>query len=135
MNNEPQRELIASFTMFPSPTALEKIEHADLSWPEFVASVPPSLMVDCSHANSSKQHDKQVDVAVDIAQQLAAGSRSIFGVMVESHLEAGAQKFTPGKDEVNKLVYGKSITDACLGWEPSQQVLAILSEAVRKRRA
>jgi 3-deoxy-7-phosphoheptulonate synthase len=91
-------------------------------------------MVDCSHANSSKQHEKQLDVAVDIAQQLASGSRSIFGVMVESHLEAGAQKFTPGKDEVSKLVYGKSITDACLGWGPSQQVLAILSESVRKRR-
>ncbi len=91
-------------------------------------------MVDCSHANSSKQHEKQMDVAIDIAGQIKSGSRSVFGVMVESHIEAGAQKFTPGKDDVSKLAYGKSITDACLGWEPSQQVLAILSEAVRARR-
>jgi 3-deoxy-7-phosphoheptulonate synthase len=98
------------------------------------AGLPPTLMVDCSHANSSKQHEKQLDVATDIAGQIRAGSRSVFGVMIESHLEAGAQKFTPGKDDASKLTYGKSITDACLGWEPSQQALAVLSEAVRKRR-
>ena len=57
-------------------------------------------MVDCSHANSSKQHEKQIDVAKDIAAQLASGSHSVFGVMVESNLQAGAQKFTPGKDKV-----------------------------------
>ncbi|EWS64227.1 Phospho-2-dehydro-3-deoxyheptonate aldolase, Phe-sensitive [Hydrogenophaga sp. T4] len=69
-------------------------------------------MVDCSHANSSKQHEKQLDVARDIAAQIAGGSRSVFGVMIESHIEAGAQKFTPGKDDVSKLAYGQSITDA-----------------------
>ncbi|MDF2466056.1 MAG: 3-deoxy-D-arabinoheptulosonate-7-phosphate synthase [Ramlibacter sp.] len=99
------------------------------------AKLPPTLMVDCSHANSSKQHDKQVDVARDIAGQIAQGSRCVFGVMVESHLNAGAQKFTPGKDNPAALDYGKSITDACLGWTESLQVLDILSEAVKARRA
>ncbi|NEY37077.1 3-deoxy-7-phosphoheptulonate synthase, partial [Streptomyces sp. PRKS01-65] len=81
------------------------------------AKLPPTLMVDCSHANSSKQHERQRDVARDIAGQIAGGSHSIFGVMVESHLVAGAQKFTPGKDDACGLEYGKSITDACLGWD------------------
>lgn len=99
------------------------------------AKLPASLMVDCSHANSSKQHEKQMDVARDIAGQLARGSRSVFGVMVESHLNAGAQKFTPGKDDASALEYGKSITDACLGWGDSLAVLDVLSEAVKARRA
>ncbi|MGZ5195588.1 MAG: 3-deoxy-7-phosphoheptulonate synthase [Ramlibacter sp.] len=99
------------------------------------AKLPPILMVDCSHANSSKQHDKQIDVAREIASQIAKGSRSVFGVMVESHLNAGAQKFTPGKDDPVNLEYGKSITDACLGWGDSLQVLELLSESVKSRRA
>ena len=98
------------------------------------AKLPATLMVDCSHANSSKQHDKQLDVARDIAGQISTGSRSVFGVMVESHLHAGAQKFSPGKDDPRQLEYGKSITDACLGWEPSLQVLDVLSAAVKQRR-
>jgi 3-deoxy-7-phosphoheptulonate synthase len=99
------------------------------------AKLPATLMVDCSHANSSKQYEKQLDVARDIAAQIAAGSRSVFGVMVESHLQAGAQKFTPGKDDSTKLEYGKSITDACLGWEDSETSLDLLSQAVKVRRA
>ncbi|CAN7392989.1 3-deoxy-7-phosphoheptulonate synthase [Pseudorhodoferax sp. LjRoot39] len=99
------------------------------------AGMQPNLMVDCSHANSSKQHEKQTEVAGDIAAQIAGGSRQVFGVMVESHLVAGAQKFTPGKDDVRALAYGKSITDACLGWEPSADVLETLARAVAKRRA
>ncbi len=99
------------------------------------AKLPASLMVDFSHANSSKQHEKQVDVARDVAAQLSAGSRSIFGVMVESHLNPGAQKFTPGKDDPASLAYGQSITDACIGWEHSLQVLDVLSGAVKARRA
>jgi 3-deoxy-7-phosphoheptulonate synthase len=98
------------------------------------AKLPTSLMVDCSHANSSKQFAKQLDVAKDIAEQLASGSRRIFGVMVESHLNAGAQSFTPGKDDPTQLAYGKSITDACLGWDDSEGALQLLSEAVLARR-
>ena len=98
------------------------------------AKLPPTLMVDCSHANSSKQHQKQIDVAKDIANQIAGGSNRVFGVMVESHLQAGAQKFTPGKDQIAGLEYGKSITDACLGWDDSVQVLDVLSQAVKQRR-
>ena len=99
------------------------------------AKLPATLMVDCSHANSSKQHEKQVEVARDIGQQIAGGSKSVFGVMVESHLAAGAQKFTPGKDDPAALEYGKSITDACLGWDDSLETLAILANAVKLRRA
>jgi 3-deoxy-7-phosphoheptulonate synthase len=99
------------------------------------AKLPRVLMVDCSHANSSKQYERQTEVARDVARQIANGSRSIFGVMVESHLHAGAQKFAPGKDDPRRLEYGQSITDGCLGWSDSAQVLEVLSEAVQARRA
>jgi len=98
------------------------------------AKLNPSLMVDCSHANSSKQHERQVDVARDVAGQLAGGSRRIFGVMVESHLTAGAQKFSAGKDDPARLAYGQSITDACIGWDDSLTVLDVLHQAVKARR-
>ena len=98
------------------------------------AKLPASLMVDCSHANSSKKHERQTEVARDIAAQLAAGSHSIFGVMVESHLEDGAQKFSPGADDPRELKYGQSITDACLGWGASVDVLETLSQGVLVRR-
>jgi 3-deoxy-7-phosphoheptulonate synthase len=98
------------------------------------AKLPPVLMVDCSHANSNKEHTRQVDVARDISAQIAGGSRSIFGVMIESHLQAGAQKFTPGKDNPQSLDYGKSITDACLGWDDSLSALQILADGVKTRR-
>jgi len=107
-------------------TAVKELEAAKLT---------PRLMVDCSHANSSKQHEKQLDVTRDIAAQIEGGSRSVFGVMIESHIEAGAQKFTPGKDDVSQLAYGQSITDACLGWADSQQALSVLSQAVKKARS
>ncbi len=94
----------------------------------------PRLMIDFSHANSSKQHEKQLDVARDVGAQIAGGSRSIFGVMIESHIEAGAQKFTPGKDDPAALHYGQSITDACLGWGDSLQALEVLSQAVLASR-
>ena len=98
------------------------------------AKLAPRLMVDCSHANSSKQHEKQLEVARDIAGQISGGSRNVFGVMIESHIEAGAQKFTPGKDSVGALKYGQSITDACLGWSDSLQALDVLSSAVQAAR-
>jgi len=100
-----------------------------------LAKLPATLMVDCSHANSSKRHEKQLDVARDIAAQIACGSRSVFGVMIESHLRAGSQKFTAGKDDSSRLEYGKSITDACLGWDESCNSLELLSQAVKLRRA
>ncbi len=99
------------------------------------AKLPATLMVDCSHANSSKQHLRQIEVAKDIAAQMAGGSKKVFGVMVESHLLGGAQKFTPGKDDVSKLTYGQSITDACIGWDDSEGVLKVLSDAVKVRRS
>jgi len=98
------------------------------------AKLPSRLMVDCSHANANKQHMLQLQVCKDIAQQLASGSEHIFGVMIESHLVDGAQKFTPGKDRVEDLSYGQSITDACLGWEDSLSCLHTLSDAVKQKR-
>ena len=103
---------------------------------ELTASkLPATLMVDCSHANSSKQHEKQLEVARDIAAQVSRGSKQVFGLMIESHLNPGAQKFTPGKDDASKLEYGKSITDACLSWDDSLAALEVLSKAVEARRA
>jgi len=99
------------------------------------AKLPARLMVDCSHANSSKQYQRQLEVARDVAAQVAAGSRRIFGVMVESHLQPGTQKFAAGKDDPSRLTYGQSITDACLGWDDSVQLLEVLSGAVEARRA
>lgn len=98
------------------------------------AGLDTRLMVDCSHANSSKQHQRQVDVARDVAQQVSGGSRSVFGVMVESHLVPGAQKFTPGQHNPRELTYGQSITDACIGWEDSVAVLDMLADAVTARQ-
>ncbi len=94
------------------------------------ADVQGKLMIDFSHANSRKQHKLQVDVARDVAGQLAAGNDRIMGVMVESHLKEGRQDLKPGVE----LEYGKSITDACIGWEDSVTVLDVLAEAVRQRR-
>jgi 3-deoxy-7-phosphoheptulonate synthase len=88
------------------------------------------LMVDASHANSQKKHENQIPVCENLAQQLEAGESRIVGVMIESHLVAGRQDLVPGKP----LVYGQSITDACLGWEDSVQVLERLAAAVRHRR-
>jgi 3-deoxy-7-phosphoheptulonate synthase len=98
------------------------------------AKLDCTLMVDCSHANSSKQYQKQLDVARNVAEQLRSGGRCIFGVMVESHLQAGAQRFSPGKDDPSQLEYGQSITDACLGWDDSLELLDVLSDAVKARR-
>jgi 3-deoxy-7-phosphoheptulonate synthase len=87
------------------------------------------LMVDCSHSNSQKMYQRQIDVAREVARQVATGEDRVIGIMVESHLKAGRQDLVPGK-----LVYGQSITDACIGWEDSVPLLKNLAEAVRKRR-
>jgi len=94
------------------------------------AKLPCRLMVDFSHANSSKQYRRQVEVAKDVAAQLAAGSAKIVGVMLESHLVEGRQELEPGKP----LRFGQSITDACLGWDDSVGVLDALARAVKTRR-
>jgi 3-deoxy-7-phosphoheptulonate synthase len=88
-------------------------------------------MVDCSHANSSKQHRRQIDVAADIAAQITAGERRITGVMIESHLQEGRQDLVDGQP----LAHGVSITDACISWAQTQPVLHQLAQAVRARRA
>jgi len=94
------------------------------------AALAARLMVDFSHANSSKDFKRQIDVAKDVAAQLTAGEKRIMGVMVESHLVEGRQNLGPD----HALEYGKSITDACLGWDDSLSVLEILAQGVRARR-
>ncbi len=92
------------------------------------------LMIDCSHANSGKRHDRQPDVAKDVAAQVAGGSRQIFGVMLESFLVEGRQNHDDTVRGGGKLVRGQSITDACMSWESTEPVLEELARAVRKRR-
>jgi 3-deoxy-7-phosphoheptulonate synthase len=94
------------------------------------AKLPQRLMVDCSHANSSKDYRRQVEVAGALAQQVAGGERRLVGLMVESNLVEGRQEIRPGKP----LKFGQSVTDACLGWEASVAVLGALSAAVKERR-
>ncbi len=100
----------------------EKLKQAGLS---------PYVMVDCSHANSSKDHLRQMIVAKNIAEQIETGSKSIIGIMIESHLKGGNQK----ADDLDNLEYGKSITDACLAWDDTVPVLRSLAAAVKKRNA
>jgi 3-deoxy-7-phosphoheptulonate synthase len=96
------------------------------------AKLPPYLMVDFSHANSYKDYRRQPEVAANIAEQIAGGSKAIMGVMIESHLVEGNQKADGKKRE--ELVYGQSITDACINWDTTVQVLDQLSQAVAARR-
>ncbi len=94
------------------------------------AQLPVRIMVDCSHANSAKQPARQRDVCRDVARQVAHGNRGIFGVMLESHLVEGRQNQHPDQP----LVYGQSITDACLAWHDTTELLEELAAAVRARR-
>ena len=94
------------------------------------AGLEPSIIVDCSHANSNKDPDRQVIVCRDVAYQLANGQRNIKGVMLESHLVAGNQKVIPGQE----LTYGQSITDACMGWEDTDALLSDMADSVKSRR-
>jgi 3-deoxy-7-phosphoheptulonate synthase len=91
----------------------------------------PSVMIDCSHANSGKSHVRQAEVVREVAQQVAKGSRAIFGIMLESFLVDGRQE----PDKGGELVFGQSITDACMGWERTEPLFAELAAAVRKRRS
>lgn len=96
------------------------------------AKLLPFLMIDCSHANSHKDYRRQPEVAADVARQIAAGNDSICGVMLESHLVAGRQNVDGKRRE--ELVYGQSITDGCIDFATTEQVLSDLAEAVEKRR-
>ncbi|QIZ75588.1 3-deoxy-7-phosphoheptulonate synthase AroG [Ferrimonas lipolytica] len=94
------------------------------------AGLPANIMIDLSHANSAKQYQRQMVVGADVCQQLVAGEKAIFGVMVESHLVAGRQDLVVGEP----LTYGQSVTDGCIGWEDSEELMAQLAEAVAQRR-
>jgi 3-deoxy-7-phosphoheptulonate synthase len=90
----------------------------------------PRVMIDCSHANSGKDHKRQPAVCRDVARQISEGNRNIIGVMLESNLVAGAQKLVPGQP----LAYGLSITDGCMGWHETLELLEDLAKAVRAGR-
>ncbi|WP_368872358.1 3-deoxy-7-phosphoheptulonate synthase AroG [Proteus terrae] len=94
------------------------------------AGLPQNVMVDFSHANSCKKFEKQMEVGADICQQISAGEKALIGVMVESHLEEGNQSLESGEP----LIYGKSITDACIGWDDTETLLRQLADAVVARR-
>jgi 3-deoxy-7-phosphoheptulonate synthase len=95
------------------------------------AGVRPSIMIDTSHANSSKKPENQPKVVADIARQVAGGERRIVGVMIESHLVAGRQDVVDGKP----LTYGQSITDGCIDWETTVTSLEQLADAVATRNS
>ncbi|ANS87918.1 3-deoxy-7-phosphoheptulonate synthase [Vibrio scophthalmi] len=106
-------------------------EHVSAIKQELEASgLPQKVMIDFSHANSSKQYKRQMVVAEDVAGQLAAGEDAIFGVMIESHLVEGRQDLIDGK----AATYGQSITDGCINWGDTEQVLRQLAQAVKQRR-
>jgi 3-deoxy-7-phosphoheptulonate synthase len=94
------------------------------------AGLAARLMIDCSHGNSSKKHENQIPVAADIGSQVANGDTRIVGIMLESHLKAGRQDLIPNQP----LEYGVSITDACIGWEETVEVLEGLARNVQSRR-
>jgi len=95
------------------------------------AGLPPVMMVDCSHANSAKQHSRQEEVWRSVIEQRAAGTRSVIGVMVESYLNDGNQPFPRPRSE---LQYGVSITDACIGWDVTERMLRSGAETLAKAR-
>lgn len=106
-------------------------EHVETVTAQLAASkLPQKVMIDFSHANSSKQFQRQMVVADDVANQMAAGQNAIFGVMIESHLVEGRQDLIDGK----AACYGQSITDACIGWDDTETVLRKLADAVVARR-
>ena len=95
------------------------------------AELKPQVMIDCSHANSQKEYQRQADVCNDVCRQIIAGDQRIIGIMLESHLVEGRQDVT----DIKKLTYGQSITDACINWETTEELLHKLAQAVAKRRS
>jgi 3-deoxy-7-phosphoheptulonate synthase len=109
-------------------------EHGDVA--DAVAKLeaqglPAHLMVDCSHANSLKDYRNQPKVAADLCRQIAGGSNAVAAVMIESNLVEGNQKLVP---DLSQLVRGQSVTDACIGWDDTVEVLDRFAGAVRERR-
>ncbi len=94
------------------------------------AGLPVRLMVDCSHSNSGKDPERQAEVCRELAGRIGEGEKRVMGLMLESHLVAGSQKLTPGAE----LTYGQSITDPCMGWDTSTELLEELAASVRTRR-
>ncbi|MEM6250238.1 3-deoxy-7-phosphoheptulonate synthase AroG [Shewanella vaxholmensis] len=103
---------------------------AEISQQLLKAQLADNIMIDFSHANSSKEYQRQLVVAEDVAGQVATGNTAIFGVMVESHLVEGRQDLIEGQE----LCYGQSITDACIGWDDTERLLAILNQSIIERR-
>jgi len=95
-----------------------------------LAGLAQRVMIDLSHSNSQKNYLRQLDVGREVGEQIGSGDERVMGVMIESNLKAGRQDLVPGKE----LVYGQSITDACIGWEDSLPLLETLADAVRKKR-
>ena len=95
------------------------------------AGLEPHVMIDCSHANSNKDYTRQAFVCRDVGRQIANGGRNILGVMLESNIIAGAQKLIEGQP----LMYGQSITDACIGWDETLMLLRELAGAVQSGRS
>lgn len=94
------------------------------------AGLSPKIMIDASHGNSSKKAENQVPVSLEVGENIAKGDDRIIGLMIESNLVGGRQDHEVGK----KLVYGQSVTDACIGWEDSSKLLGQLAETVKRRR-
>ncbi|MFW2421271.1 MAG: 3-deoxy-7-phosphoheptulonate synthase [Porticoccaceae bacterium] len=93
------------------------------------AGIPANIMVDCSHANSNKDHNLQPLVMDNVANQIVEGNRSIIGLMVESHLNGGNQKLSTNKDE---MAYGVSVTDACIDWETTEKSILQMADKLRQ---
>ena len=112
---------ITVYKSFDSEDFLYSVRH--------IRGINNRIMIDCSHGNSCKDYRKQPAVAANIAEQISNGSDQVVAVMIESNIVEGAQPLS------SDLVYGKSITDQCIGWETTEEVLETLAAAVRKRRA
>ena len=95
------------------------------------ANLPKRIMIDCSHANANKDHERQALVALNVAEQLSSGNESIIGIMLESHINAGNQSLKDPKD----LAYGVSITDACIDWDTTESLMMKLYDTLESRLA
>lgn len=113
-----------NFDLQSLEAAAAKLEKGDL---------PPRIMVDMSHANSEKKHERQLNVGAELCEQLKNGSKSLLGVMIESNLVEGNQSI--GDGDLDKLTYGQSITDACINWDATDTLLRDLAAASRARRS